>query len=70
MGTSGPLYEFVAAFRAGDLDLPFPFRDADRHTALAASEKRVGLPLIPLLPEQLRVTLDPVNDLQIFQPFI
>ena len=63
------LDEFISAFRAGDLDLAFPFRYPNRHTAFAAGEKGMGLPLFPPLSELLRITLDPVKNLQIFQQY-
>ena len=41
--------KFITAFRAGDLDLSFYFRNTDCRTALTAAEEFMCFPLIPAL---------------------
>ena len=58
---SGSFNKFVAALRAGDLDLSLAFRDTDSRTALAAAEKFMRIPLFPALfgdPEKAFYLID------------
>ncbi len=59
----------MPAFRAGDLDLSFAFRYADRHPALFASIEFVRIPLVPSLSQLLEKTLDLIDLLQEPEPF-
>ena len=47
--SSGSFYKFITAFRAGDLDLSFSFRNTDCRTALTAAEEFMCIPLVPAL---------------------
>lgn len=60
----------MPAFRAGDLDLTFALRNADRNTALLAVIKLVRVPLFPALLPLFRQFFDLFNSFQKPQPFI
>ena len=67
---SGSFDKFVPAFRAGDLDLPFPFWYADGHAALAAAIEFMSVPLVPALLPLLRQPFDLIHFFQEPQPFV